>query len=840
MSSVTNARRLAARYLPGRVRSAMRDRRDPPPPKRPPPKRAKERPAAAAPKEPRDELLRALERGKPLPDAVVAQVRALIRAGQHHRAESLAEGLRRRAETEETGHLAAGLVAFHRGFAELAWHELSRSPRERAARLASTEYARAGLAVAPDDALREIEALADADPPEIKARAWFNLMGPAFGYGAGDLARRLWAIFDRHVEEDAVLWKHAVMHRDWMRPWMAADPVSPGAPAPPDGRRTFALIDYGHPGRKRGSANIGDHVQSIAAVGHLVRHQGVRLHGPAELVDQLERLRGRTRPERRLTEVDADLEVRTIHRDASAYQEVAEDTWVLCFGWFMHALFKVRHGFPLHDNVRPIFISFHCNKRDLLTPDAVDYLKRYGPVGCRDWTTVYLLLSMGVPAFFSGCLTTTIDTVFPDLPDAPPAGAPAAYVDMPADAVAPGGAVYEHSDDAVRVRPFTANVDVALDRLDTYRRDHSRVVTSRLHCYLPLRSIGTPVEFRPKNRADIRFDGLIDLDDAAFDAVRAGILDKLERVIGALAGGRPEAEVYELWREITRDDVAEAERRLRAAEPLPKPTPGPSPASAPASARATYGTPQPGSVDCAVWLDGGAEDSLGVLAASLAERASRPVHVWTLGGDASAVERTAARVPDAAFTWLPAPDGAALLPELLADVARLVVLPLPAVATGDVAELASLDLGGHGLAALSTSGSGFGVIHAAAGRLGDRIADAAELRRTAHARHAFDFDAFETDVLVLDLDGLRAADLPGQARALRRAYGLSDLEVLHYLAGPNRAPLPPGWAVAPTRTSVRAPGLLHWPDPVKPWQPELTPERERWREHAARNEAGRG
>ena len=111
------------------------------------------------------------------------------------------------------------------------------------------------------------------------------------------------------------------------------------------------------------------------------------------------------------------------------YQAIPEGTWALCFGWYMHALFAMRFGFPLHRNLRPIFISFHCNKRDLLTTEAVEYLKRYGPVGCRDWNTVHLLASQGIPAFFSGCLTTTIDGVFP--PGAtPPPDAPVAYVDV--------------------------------------------------------------------------------------------------------------------------------------------------------------------------------------------------------------------------------------------------------------------------------------------------------------------------------------------------------------------------------------------------------------------------
>ena len=776
-----------ASRLPARLRRAVGS---PAPQKR----KQKQKQAAAPPPVVPNALLRSLERGGSIEDAVVAQARALVRAGEHHRAESLAEGLRRRPETAQAGHLAGGITAFQRGFPELARHELQQVPLDLRARLASTEYVRSGLAVAPDDTLREIDELTTQDPPEIKARAWFNIMGAVFGYGAGDLARRLFAIFDRHVEEDSPLWKDAAMHRDWMRPWMDADPVSPTAPAPEGNRRTFAVIDYGHPGRKRGSANIGDHVQSIAAAGHLVRHHGVRLHGAPELAGQLERLRERTRPERRLDGVDADIEVRTIHRDASAYQALAEDTWVLCFGWFMHALFKVRHGFPMHDNLRPVFISFHCNKRDLLTPDTVDYLKRYGPVGCRDWTTVYLLLSMGVPAFFSGCLTTTIDTVFPDLPEAPPPDASPAYVDMPPDDVPAGATTYKHSDDEVRVRPFTANVDVALGRLDTYRSRHSEVVTSRLHCYLPLRSMGARASFVPKNRSDIRFDGLIDIDDAAFDAIRTGILDKLERVFGAIFAGRPEAEVYDLWREITRDDVAEAERRARAGVDLP---------ATPRSAPSTTGGER---VDCAVRLpDPGDERALEVLTKSLNEHASRPVHLHRLSG--ADVTR---------------------LPELLPDVDRLVVLPLPAVATGDVAELGGLDLGGQALAAASTGASGFGLLHDAAGRLRDRTADAAELRRTAHARHAFDFDAFGGDVLVLDLARMRGEDIPGQARALIATYGLTDLEALHYLVGPNRRALPAEWAVAPTRSATRGAGLVYWPDPVKPWQPELTPERERW------------
>ena len=253
-------------------------------------------------------------------------------------------------------------------------------------------------------------------PAGIGPRAWYELLAAVFGAGDQELARAVFARFDEHVARDPGAWPDAARHRDSLRDWVAADPGSPTAPPPPGGRRTIAIMDYGHPGADRASANLGDHVQSIAALGHLVRHRGVRLHGREELTAVLGELGERVRPDRARHDVEADVEVMTVHRDASMYPPIPEDTWVLCFGWYMHAIFTTRFGFPLHENLRPIFVSFHCNKRDLLTPEAIAYLQRYGPVGCRDWTTVHLLQSCGVPAFFSGCLTTTIDTVFPERP----------------------------------------------------------------------------------------------------------------------------------------------------------------------------------------------------------------------------------------------------------------------------------------------------------------------------------------------------------------------------------------------------------------------------------------
>jgi hypothetical protein len=664
-----------------------------------------------------------------------------------------------------------------------------RARRERRARAEwargnPREHVRAGLADAPAQTLAEIRALVADDPPGVPPESWYEILTAVFGYGDQELARAVFAVFDRRVGDDSPL----RLERDSLRDWVAADAGSPTAPSP--GRRTVAVMDYGHPGVHRASANIGDHIQSIAALGHLVRHRGVRLHGEGPLVELLNTLGERVRPERRRDGVATDLEVITVHRDASMYQPIPLDTWVLCFGWYMHALFELRHGFPLHRNLQPIFVSFHCNKRALLTPEAIEYLKRHGPVGCRDWTTVYLLLSAGVPAFFSGCVTTTIDTVFPDAP-APPAGAPVAHVDVP------GEPHYAHSDRAVRRRPFVENMRNALDLLETYRREHSAVVTSRLHCYLPLRSIGVPVEFRPNNRADIRFDGLLDIDDAAFGAIRDGLLQKLERVHEAILGGRREDEVYALWRDLNAADVEAARERL--ARPLSLPSADPAPHVARAVAR-TRGAPPADAVHVAAPLAKGGGDALVRQVAAL--RSSRPLHVWVLArpGAGRAERRlegvTASRVPVRGLARV----ARLLLADLLPGVDRAVVLRPGAELDADVAELAALDLGGHAFGApLDPGASGFGVIHRAAARLGDDAAAASEFRRTAHARHAFDFDAFTADALVLDLERMRADAFGAEALALAQAFGLRELEVLHYLAGPHRATIPERLSPRPPR-----------------------------------------
>jgi hypothetical protein len=729
--------------------------------------------------------------------------------------------------------LEGGVAAASAGYLERAWALLRDLPPSVWALSAPDAYARAGLTVEPEHALREIRIVAASAPSYVTASGWLELCSRVFGYGDQVLARDLWARLDAAVGDGEGVEKFVVQSRDWLKKWVEASVDELDAPRPPHGTVSYAVVDYGHPGRARASANIGDHVQTVASLGHLLKHQNLTFTGEPELVDLANRLAKRVRPERERRGVAGNVQLMTLERDASMYQEIPPDTWMLGFGWYMHPIFEMRYGFPFHKNLRPLFVSFHVNQRELLTPEAIDYLKQYAPIGCRDHTTADVLLSAGVPAFFSGCITTTTTTLFPDVPP-PPEDALTGYVDVDLSKVPIGSPLYRQSADVVRFTPFVENVDIAVDMLDRYRRHHRRMVTSRLHAYLPGRSIGLDIDFRPGNLADPRFVGLNPLDDSQFAAIRDGIDGLLEPVLGLALGGAPVDEVYARWRELTEPLVERSRARLAepaAAEPL-RTTLVEDAASrvvrTPAEVRAE-------AIHVVVHMRRGQRPLVRRLLASIRKHTSSPVHVWVThrGLDPQVEKLAGSRLTITAIDLaglgddLVRPDGSRLpeselerlvTPALLADVDRYVVLPPNAVLTEDLAGLAGTDLGGHPLAATSTVGgphavSGFHIFHAFARRLGetdleDRAARAAELRRTMHARHAFDFAAFDMDVLVLDAAEFRSRGLVTDLASYVERFGLTYRAALHAALGPDRAVLPERWNVIPERSAETDPALV--------------------------------
>jgi len=80
---------------------------------------------------------------------------------------------------------------------------------------------------------------------------------------------------------------------------------------------------------------------------------------------------------------------------------------IILNGWFLHT-----NNFPPNAVYSPLITSFHVTqdvrkyfKENL---QIIEYLKKFQPIGCRDTDTKQFLESLGIDAFFSGCLTLTL------------------------------------------------------------------------------------------------------------------------------------------------------------------------------------------------------------------------------------------------------------------------------------------------------------------------------------------------------------------------------------------------------------------------------------------------
>jgi hypothetical protein len=210
-------------------------------------------------------------------------------------------------------------------------------------------------------------------------------------------------------------------------------------------------------------------------------------------------------------------------------------------GWFMQ---RPEH-WPPPTNIDPLLISVHLTHnhdayRIMLQPSALDYFHEHGPVGCRDLHTLELLSDAGVDAYFSGCLTLTLEkdpawkprrdlvlfvNAFDDerpyrkarkrLRVAGRLGRPRVptcalrdYVgDETREILAPellrDGLVVSNND-AIEMNPLRRYA-MARQLLELFATARV-VVTTKLHCALPCLAYGTPVIFiDPQHRREWRF-----------------------------------------------------------------------------------------------------------------------------------------------------------------------------------------------------------------------------------------------------------------------------------------------------------------------------------------------
>ena len=635
------------------------------------------------------------------------------------------------------------------------------------------------------------------------------------------------------------------------------------APKPvPAGAVPFAILDYQSPDQHAASNNLGDYIQTLALVGNLARFSGVQFTGEDGLGTFASELQQYVHDELRIDEPRGAVHLLDVNREFSTGDAVPPQTWTIAFGWHMHPLYRRFCDFPYHPNLRPIFVAFHVNHTAMLDDAAVAYLRQYAPIGCRDHTTVNLLLSRGVDAFFTGCLTPTIDAIFPELDEVNDGEGPVGVIDLPRAAAGPGAdgaVVLSHAVDEYREMTLVEAMRAARALMAERQGLFSRLITSRLHAYLPFVALGVPVEFRPLRPGDVRFPGLTGLTPGSppLRRMQRSVRELLAEMFGLIIDGADEAGVYARWRELTADRVESARARFVAASEPPAPSFDVADAveTCRAAARRYRPVPRNGGnpaeavdgavpIDVALCVAADRADAAAVLIASIVANTSAPVHVWLLtrGVTPDFDQRLVATFPDTAFTVLsldhvgapprvqPVDVDRILLPDLLAELDRVVYLDVASLVLGDLAELARLDLAGHPLAARDS--------YLAANREWRRIASplpqrrASEFLRSMIAGQPFNDPAIDDAVLVLDLQRLRADAFSTTWLAWAEQYGLdAGLALLGY-AGGDRYRLAPHWNAAPLRDDIADPSIVHWAGTAMPWHPVLSPGQDQWRAYA--------
>lgn len=203
--------------------------------------------------------------------------------------------------------------------------------------------------------------------------------------------------------------------------------------------------------------------------------------------------------------------------------ENGEPVAVIMNAWYMWK----KWNWPPSKYIVPKFVGFHYAdhqlarqpgspvKYEFLNGIGGDYLKAYGPIGCRDRFTCDMLTQLGIDSYFSGCITMTL----PKMPVREDRGTYICLVDLEERVVDKIKSILK--DQKIELKVMTHNRDrnseltwedrqkQVVELLTTYQNARC-VVTKRLHCALPCLALETPVFLIKEMENDIRFDPYYD------------------------------------------------------------------------------------------------------------------------------------------------------------------------------------------------------------------------------------------------------------------------------------------------------------------------------------------
>jgi len=342
-----------------------------------------------------NEILETAARLLSVPESSADGLRALANfAAQQRNASMMFDSLRalwRRGDATMKDQLALARAYFLLGDLHRALILLNRLSREADvdAELLTLRAMTAVFAGRPAMALREAAAASealdstDANGMERRAADWL------VNYLAGFLER---------PGRSRPYGRAALIHR-----WRGLKP--------PIETPVIALLDYRSPDLHGASRNLGDWIQTVAALRHVARLGGLEwTYDDPDMAVVLQRTAATWIDEERIA-INGKAHLAVLDRDfpwPAAHRFPERPVWAIYNGWFCHSAFGRMAAMPAPENLQPLLVSFHLARAEDLTGAVVEWLRKFEPVGCRDWSTVYWLANQGVQCFFSGCLTLTL------------------------------------------------------------------------------------------------------------------------------------------------------------------------------------------------------------------------------------------------------------------------------------------------------------------------------------------------------------------------------------------------------------------------------------------------
>ncbi len=504
----------------------------------------------------------AVRTGRPLDSGLVDYCRASSRGSSfdHQRARTMADSLSARSETAAIGQLCSAVVTYWQGSRVDALKAFESVPDDEAVTYAPIEYADVELLArksAPAKVVKRLIASGTLEPED-----WLTVMGLLHDSEAWEQVSRV-ADFLRDKDLDSQTLGHLERRVTWAERYSEASSKQAGSENSARSVPTIAVLGYDNPNELRASTDLGDYIESVAALALVARQPDLRFDGEPELVELADELATATRKTSGGTNAPTSVRIVTVNRDATwATPQIASPTWVLSTGVHMNRQFGTEYEFPYHDSLEPLFLSFHLKSYDVLTDDAVKYLKAHGPVGCRDLHTWKLLHQFGIPAFHSGSIVAALAPLARHRATGTSEGRALAV-----DASGPQGSdKMSHTVPELTQQSATQAMHLALSAVKAYR-DAASIHTSQLSAYLTAKALSVPAVFAPSDPLDPQLEGLTVPDFTLLDETpiepdmeaTATLLETvLTPVISSIAQGASIESVRETWGELTSPFVEKA------------------------------------------------------------------------------------------------------------------------------------------------------------------------------------------------------------------------------------------------------------------------------------------